>query len=357
MLAFVVRRLLWAGLLGVAITLITFLLFFVVPGERPSGPGQHGLIEPSLQAQFDLHGSWPVQYLGFLRHVVLEGDVGMSRVSGIPATQAIAQALPVTASLVIGGTILWLLLAFPIGIASALRPRSALDKSLMLFVLVGISAHPVWIGLMLSYFLGVRIHLFPVAGYCNFLQPEGSILCGGPKYWAHHLVLPWITFALLFAALYARMIRASVLEALDEDYVRTARAKGAGAWRVMRRHVLRNAMLPVIAMLGMDIGVAFAGALFIETVFTLPGMGRLLFRSIGAGDLPVVMGIVLAVSFAVAIANLLADIALAVADPRVGARDMRARGYFRRRVAGALARPGKLLRRRPEPGGPRVLEL
>jgi peptide/nickel transport system permease protein len=352
-LGFLIRRLVWAGLLGVVITFVTFLLFFVAPGDRRSGPGQHGLIEPSLQAQFDLHGSLLVQYAGFLKHVVLYADFGLSRVAGRPAMSVIAEALPVTASLVIGGTVLWLLMAFPIGIFSALRPRSLLDKSLMLFVLIGVSAHPVWVGLMLAYFFGVQIHLFPVAGYCNFLHPAGSTLCGGPRYWTYHLVLPWITFALLFAALYARMIRASVLEALDEDYVRTARAKGAGAWRVMRRHVLRNALLPVVSMLGMDLGVAFAGALFIETVFTLPGMGSLLFRSIAAGDLPVIMGLVLTVSAAVAVANLLADIALGLLDPRIGVRGARRRGYWRERLSDAVARR-RPLRGAPEPG--RVFE-
>jgi peptide/nickel transport system permease protein len=337
-IGFVVRRMLWAAFLCAIVTLITFFLFFIAPGDRRSGPGQHGLIEQSLQAQFDLHGSLLVQYAGFLKHVVFHADVGLSRVAGRPAMSVIAEALPVTASLVIGGTLLFLLMAFPIGLLSALRARSLLDKSAMLFLLVGLSAHPVWVGLLLSYFFGVRMHVFPVAGYCNFWHPAGSILCGGPKYWAYHLVLPWITFALLFAALYARMIRASVLEALDEEYVRTARAKGAGAWRVMRRHVLPNALLPVIAMVGMDLGVAFAGALFIETVFTLPGLGSLMYRSISAGDLPVIMGLVLTVSFAVVIANLLADIALALLDPRVGMRGSRRRGHVRERLGHAVAR-------------------
>jgi peptide/nickel transport system permease protein len=186
----------------------------------------------------------------------------------------------------------------------------------MIFVLIGVSAHPVWLGLVLSYLLGVKVHLFPVAGYCDFLRP-GMHQCGGPRFWAYHMVLPWITFALLFAALYARMIRASVLEAMEEDYVRTARAKGAGTARVMCRHVFRNAMLPLVSMLGMDVGVAFAGSLFIETVFQLPGMGTMLFRSLNAGDLPVIMGVVLGVSLAVAVANLVADVASCLLDPRV----------------------------------------
>ena len=132
-----------------------------------------------------------------------------------------------------------MLIAFPIGVLSALYPRSLFDKGLMVFVLIGVSAHPVWLGLVFSYVGGVKLHLFPVGGYCDLhYQAESTNLCGGPRYWAYHLVLPWLTFAFLFAALYARMIRASLLETMDEDYVRTARAKGAGECRVMRKHVL-----------------------------------------------------------------------------------------------------------------------
>jgi peptide/nickel transport system permease protein len=137
------------------------------------------------------------------------------------------------------------------------------------------------------------------------------------------MILPWLTFAFLFAALYARMIRASLLEALDEDYVRTARAKGAGGLRVMRKHVFRNALMPVITMLGMDVGVAFAGALFIETVFTLPGTGWLLVRSLANSDLPMILGIVIVVCIAVVIANLIVDLLYGALDPRVR---MRTRG-------------------------------
>jgi peptide/nickel transport system permease protein len=257
----------------------------------------------------------------FIGQVVLHGNLGDSTRSRAPVEAVIVRTLPVTASLVLGGAVLWLLLAFPIGLLSALRPRSLLDRGLMLLVLVGVSAHPVWLGLIFSYVFGVRLHAFPVGGYCDFhYNPASTSLCGGPRYWAYHMFLPWLTFALLFAALYARMIRASLLEALEEDYVRTARAKGAGTFRVMRAHVLRNSLMPVVTMIGMDVGVAFGGALFIETVFELPGMGRLLVRSLANGDLPMIMGIVLVVSLAVVLANLLVDLLYSVIDPRVRIR-------------------------------------
>jgi peptide/nickel transport system permease protein len=317
MLGYVIRRLIWAVVLAFLITFVSFLVFFMIPGETVGGLGQHGLVEPSPQVQFDLHGPLPLQYVGFMKRVVLHGDLGLSMVTGVPARTMVTRGVPVTLGLVLGGTILFLLLALPIGLLSALYPRSFIDKGLMFLVLIGISCHPLWLGLVLSYFFGFRLHWFPVAGYCNFLHPSGPQQCAGPKYWAYHMILPWLTFALLFAALYARMIRASVLEALDEDYVRTAKAKGVGGFRLMRSHVLRNALLPVVAMLGMDVGLAFAGALFIETVFALPGMGTMLFRSLNSGDLPVIMGVVLLVSFAVVVTNLIADIASGILDPRI----------------------------------------
>jgi peptide/nickel transport system permease protein len=154
------------------------------------------------------------------------------------------------------------------------------------------------------------------------------------------MILPWFTFACLYAALYARMIRASMIETMEEDYVRTARAKGASTSRVMRRHVLRNAMLPVVSMLGMDIGLAFGGALFIEIAFGLPGMGKVLVRALASGDLPMIMGVVLVISFAVAILNLIVDIVYCFIDPRVHVRGAdEGSGSVRAPKARALTQP------------------
>jgi peptide/nickel transport system permease protein len=317
LLVFIIRRLAWAAMLVAVITFITFLIFLMVPHQVGS---RQGLVSPNLQTQWNLQNhSLPEKYWLFLNHVVLHGDLGSSVRDPRTVRQMLSSAVPVTLSLVVGGTLLWLLIALPIGLLSALRPRSLLDKGLMILVLVGVSAHPVWVALVLSYFFGFKWHLFPIAGYCD-LRYNPNHLCGGPRYWAFHMVLPWITFALLFAALYARMVRASVLEALEEDYVRTARSKGAGTWRVLRRHVLRNAMLPVISMLGMDVGLAFGGAIFIETVFDLPGMGQILYRSLASNDQPVIMGVALVVGVTVALANLASDVVNCLIDPRVRLR-------------------------------------
>jgi peptide/nickel transport system permease protein len=320
-LVFIVRRLLWAVLLVFVVTLIVFVMFFVLPADSRNAQRNEQGFAPGLQTQFNIRGSFGEQYGRFLTHVFLHGDLGDSTRQNDAVTDVIRKTLPVTASLVLGGAIFFLMIAIPIGVLSALYPRSLLDKGLMLLVLIGASAHSVWLGLVFSYVGGVKLHWFPVGGYCQLrYNPESSNLCGGPRYWAYHMILPWLTFAFLFAALYARMIRASLLEAVEEDYVRTARAKGASGFRVMRVHVFRNALLPVITMLGMDVGVAFAGALFIETVFTLPGMGWLLVRSLVNSDLPMIMGVVIVVCIAVVIANLIVDLLYGILDPRVRLR-------------------------------------
>ena len=149
-----------------------------------------------------------------------------------------------------------------------------------------------WIGLILSFVIGYKLHITPIAGYCNFFTGAAGAQCSGPVQWAYHLILPWITFMILFAALYVRLIRANVMETMSEDYVRTARAKGASERRVMVQHVLRNSMLPVVTILGMDIGLALGGAIFTETIFNLPGLGHEIIQAYSVFDLPVITGIV-----------------------------------------------------------------
>ena len=229
----------------------------------------------------------------------------------------IADSIPPTAGLVLGGAILWMLVATPIGILSALRPRSLLDRSSMVFVLIGISAPVVWIGVLLQYFVGFRLGWLPNAGYCDLVEPPEGATCGGPWDWLTHMILPWVTFAILFAASYVRMIRSNMLDTLGEDYVRTARAKGAAESLVIRRHVLRNAMLPIVTMLGLDIGIALGGAVFTETIFGLPGLGKLAINSVENFDLPTLQGVVVVATLAIIFFNLIVDLLYAVIDPRI----------------------------------------
>jgi peptide/nickel transport system permease protein len=328
MYRYLIRRLLWAGVLFLSVTVVSYIIFFLVPAEPArlmAGPQAPPDQVARIRKQMGLDDPVYVQYgrfLGGMMPISFDGgphlkspSLGRSYATRQPVTEIIKDAAPVTASLVFGGAILWMLIAVPIGILSALRPRSLLDRSAMVFVLIGISAHPVWIGLILIYFVGYKAGLTPLGGYCDMINPSTD--CGGPIEWAHSLILPWITFAILFAALYVRMIRANVLEAMNEDYVRTARAKGAPEWLVMRSHVLRNAMLPVVTMLGMDIGVALGGAIFTEAVFGLPGLGRSALQALEGFDLPAVMGIVVFATICVIVFNLFVDLLYAVIDPRI----------------------------------------
>jgi peptide/nickel transport system permease protein len=320
-LRYLLARLVWAVVLFWAITVFTFVLFFVLPQPQIDLPGRSGQDDVNTRDALRLSGPIYQQYGQFVYRFVRHGELGRSYQNRREVNEIIRKAVPVTASVVVGGALIWLLLAFPIGIMSALRPRSLLDRVGMVFVLIGISAHPAWVSLLLSRFLGRETGLFPISGYCDLFSPHPAAPCGGPAQWVWHLILPWFAIALLFAALYARMIRAAVLETMGEDYVRTARAKGAGAWRVLRSHVLRNALLPVVTMVGMDIGTFLGGTIFIESVFGLPGLGGLLRSSIGNRDLPVILGVVMFTTTAILLLNLVVDVVYSAIDPRIGLRE------------------------------------
>jgi peptide/nickel transport system permease protein len=317
---YIIRRLLWAVVLFLAVTVVTYIIFFIIPADPARAvAGKNPTPEMILRARHYLGIDKPVyiQYLRFLDRLVIHQDLGRSFANRESVNTEVGKAAPVTASLVFGGAIAWMMIALPIGILSALRPRSLLDRASMTFVLIGVSAHPIWIGLIFSYFFGFKWGITPISGYCDFINPAAGADCGGPVQWAYHMILPWATFAILFAALYVRMIRANVLEALNEDYVRTARAKGAPEGRVIRVHVLRNALLPVVTMLGMDIGLALGGAIFTETVYSLPGLGRTAVQALQALDLPTVEGIVVFSTLAIIVFNLIVDLLYAFIDPRI----------------------------------------
>jgi len=315
MLAYLVRRIAWAGVLFLAITMVTFILFFVLPVSDARFVRRTEFGSNDFKRTLAIDGPIYQQYGQFLGRIVRHGSLGTSFDNRQDVNEIVAQAAPVTLSIVIGGAIVWMLIALPVGVLSAVRPRSLLDRVTMVGVLIGISAHPLWIGLMLSYFVGYKWQLAPINGYCDFAFAATS--CGGPIQWAYHLMLPWITFAILFAALYVRMIRANVLDVLDEDYVRTARAKGMSEWKVLRSHVLRNAFLPVITMLGMDIAVTLNAAVFVETVYGLPGLGRTAVRALQRQDLPVILGIVVWTTTIILVLNLVVDVLYTWLDPRV----------------------------------------
>lgn len=317
---FLIRRIFWAVFLFFTATIITYLIFWVLPADPAQlAAGKSATPADIARVRHYLHLDEPLwkQYGRFVWQLLRHGSLGRSFVNRQDVDSIIGKDAPVTASLVFGGAIFWLSLSIPVGILSALRPRSLMDRVTMTFVLIGISAHPVWIGLIFSYVIGYKLQLTPIAGYCNFFPGTVGASCEGPVNWAYHLILPWMTFMILFAALYVRLVRANVMETMSEDYVRTARAKGASQRRVMVQHVLRNSMLPVVTILGMDLGLALGGAIFTENIFNLPGLGQAVFQAYQFNDLPLITGIVVFSTVCVIVFNLIVDLTYGFLDPRI----------------------------------------
>lgn len=326
MVLMVLGRTAWAIALFFVITFCTYVVFFVIPAPVDPRRGVTGTETRTLTDSFAIdEQGFAGQYVGFLGSV-LGGDLGQSYRTREEVTDIIARTAPVTISLVLGATLLWVVLAFPIGILSALRPGSAVDRFGMVAVLIGLAAHPLWLGYMLSWGLGYHLGALPLNGYCDLVPAADR--CSGPGPWAYHLLLPWLTLALGIAALYARMIRASTMETLHEDFVRTGRAKGLGEWAVVRRHVLRNALTPIVTMIAMDMALLFGSAVFVERVFGLPGLGMLLTTSLRGRDLPVILGVTLVSATVIILLTLVVDLLYGILDPRV-------------RTAGR-ARPGRV---------------
>jgi peptide/nickel transport system permease protein len=320
MLRYLIRRFLWAWVLFLAVTLVTYVIFFLVPASPARlAAGQSATPERVAEVEKFLGLDQPVyvQYWRFLKRLVVDRSLGESFINRQSVNGEILRAAPITASLVFGAMILVLMLAIPLGIFSALKPRSLLDRAAMTYVLIGISLPSFWIGLVLSYIVGYRLGLTPIAGYCEVVSVPEAAVCGGFTDWAYHMILPWLTLAIVVAGTYVRFVRAEVMETMTQDYVRTARAKGAPEHQVMRSHILRNAMLPVVTLVGMDIGILLGGSLFIETVFGLPGLGRTAIESIGNYDLPTLQGVIIFGAIAIILFTLFVDLLYAWIDPRI----------------------------------------
>jgi peptide/nickel transport system permease protein len=307
--SFVVGRLASSVLLFFAITLFVFVAFFAMPRNTSS---RFALRTPP---QYRLHGSITGEYAHYVWRLVRHGDLGYSYGTRERVTTRLIRAAPVTFSLVAGGMVVWLLISVPLGMLAAMRPRSLLDRGASFLVLVGLSLHPVVLGLMLSYTFGHRLNVLPAHGYCTVNNLSTG--CDGLARWATHLILPWITFGIVNAALFTMMIRALVLEEMEEEYVRTAQAKGAGRVRIVRAHVLRNVTLPLVTMVGVQAATSLAGVIFIESVFDLPGLGGMLRRAAQMRDLPLTAGSVVFLALAIMVLNLVVDIAYALLDPRI----------------------------------------
>lgn len=313
---FIARRIFQGVIVMWLISMAVFALFFIAPrnvaqtlGGRQATPETIALIEQRLGLDRPI---WQ-QYLDFVGNA-LRGDLGYDYYKQLPVTKVLGEAIPITLSLAIGAALIWLLLGVFNGVVSATHPRSVADRGLTGFALFFFSMPTFLLGVLLLYFLYYRLTLegyewFPAGGYVPFTE--------SPTDWANHLILPWITLALVLAATYTRLTRASMLDVLGEDYIRTARSKGLTERRVVYRHGLRSALTPVITQFGIDLGQAVGGVVVTETVFSMPGLGNTAITAINQQDLPVIIGIVIFVSAVVVAANIVVDLAYAILDPRV----------------------------------------
>jgi peptide/nickel transport system permease protein len=315
--AYIVRRTLWALLLLVVVSFLTFVIFNVFPSADPAALRAGRNATPALVHQIrinlGLNKPFYTQFWIYFKGLVEHFNLGYSYYNSESVKSEIFSRLPATISVTVGGFIVWMLIGIPVGIVSAIRPRSILDRVMMGGSLVAISAPVYFLGLV-SLFLFAKgtgqLQWFGAAGsYVPITQNVGV--------WFNSLVLPWLTLAAAFAAFYARMTRGNLIETMHEDYIRTARAKGLRESRVITKHGLRAALTPIVTMAGMDIGLLLGGAILTEIVFNIPGIGRYAYDAIVNSDLPAIQGTVLFGAFFIVFANLVVDIMYAFLDPRV----------------------------------------
>jgi len=314
---YVARRLAGAALLVVLVSLLTFLIFSVMPSADPAvlraGRAPNPAVVKEIRHNLGLDRPLYVQYWTYLKNLVTKFDLGYSYRNDVDVREQILRRLPATASLLLGAVVIWLTLGIALGTLSAVRARTKLDRALMGGALVFISTPSYWLGLVALYLFSSDIGVVPIfKGADSYVAPSTSV--GG---WFGSLLLPWFVLAATYAAIYARYVRSSLREVLAEDYIRTARAKGASERRVVARHGLHSALTPVVTLLALDIGTLLGGVILVETVFNIPGVGRLGYDAVQHADLPMIQGMALFGAIFVIFANLIADLAYAFLDPRV----------------------------------------
>ena len=320
MLSFIVRRLLWLIVLLAVISFITFVIFYTLPAGDPAtlragrSPSPESIA--AARATLGLDDPWYVQYGSYMKDLVFHFDLGRSYQNQTEVRSVILDRLPATIALSFGAAIVWLLIGIPIGMLSALKRRTWADRLAMSGALVGISAPVYWVGLLALFFFAEGYGVIPIFKGQGAYPGTGNIITN-PGEVIPALILPWCVLAVAFAAAYARFMRANLIETMGEDYIRTARAKGLGERRVIFKHGVRSAITPIVTILGLDLGTLLAGAVLTETVFNIPGIGRLAFDSIQRADLPMIQGTVLVGAFFIILANLVVDVVYAFLDPRV----------------------------------------
>lgn len=312
MTGFLFRRLAQMVVVLAAVSVLTFLIFNVIPNGDPAarmaGKSPTESQVEQIRAEWGFDEPLPVQYLKTMEQLL--GGSAISYFTQLNVREEIVKGLPRTLSLAVGAAILWMAMAIALGLLGALRAGRLSDRLLTFVALAGVSLPVFWLGALLSYYLGFEAGWFPNGGYVPLTED--------PLAWAHHLVLPWTALAVLFVGFYSRILRSNVLDTMSEDFVRTARAKGLSEREVILRHVLRNSLIPIVTLWGLDFGAVVAGgAILTETVFDLQGVGQYAAESVGQLDVPPVLAVTLFGAFFIVVLNTIVDVVYALLDPRV----------------------------------------
>jgi peptide/nickel transport system permease protein len=310
---FIARRLLAMLLVLFAVSVLIFLIFNVIPAGEPedrmAGKQATPQVIAAIRKEWGFDKPVYTQYATTMKNL-FSGEL-ISQTNRVNVTEEIRRGVPRTFALAIGAAILWFVVGVALGLFTAVRAGRWSDRLVTVLALIGISMPVFWLGALASYYLGYKAGIFPNAGYAEVGRE-------GLWQWVYHLFLPWIVLATLFIGVYSRVVRSSVLDTINDDYVRTARAKGLAERRVLVRHVLRNSLIPVITLWGLDFGLVLGGgAILTETVFDLQGVGQYFVESIRRLDVPPVLAVTMYGAFFVVIFNTLVDIAYAALDPRI----------------------------------------
>ncbi|SNB71582.1 peptide/nickel transport system permease protein [Arboricoccus pini] len=303
MALYLLRRLVQALLILLGVSLVTFALLYLLPADpvrQIAGRSATAATVASIRHELGLDLPFWRQFLVYLGKLV-SGDLGRSYIQRTEVSTLILSRLPASLELMAGGIVAEVVIGLSLGVLAAVRRDGPIDRGLMVLSFTGVSSPQFVLGILLLYVFAVRLHWFPIGGYGSFA----------------HLVLPALTLGILGAGWYARMVRSNMIEVLGQDYIRTARAKGLHRVRIVLRHALPNAMLPVIAMIGIDIGQFLSGLVIVETVFRWPGMGQLVWQAIERVDIPIIMGVTIVSALIIVLGNLLADLTAPFIDPRI----------------------------------------
>jgi len=303
MLVYLIRRLFEVALILLGITMVTYVLLYLLPADpvrQIAGRSATAQTVENIRHQLGLDLPLYQQYWRYLT-ALLHGDLGRSYIQRSEVSELIAARLPASVLLMLAAIFAELLMGLAMGIYSALRRNSAIDQTLTVIAFVGVSAPQFVVGILMLYVFAVKLGWFPIGGYGT----------------AAHIVLPALTLGFMGAGWYSRMMRSSMLNVLEQDFIRTARAKGLSKLRVIARHAVPNALLPIIAMIGFDIGIFMSGIVVVESVFGWPGIGQLTWQAIQRVDIPIIMGVTLVAAFFIVMGNLLADIIALFVDPRI----------------------------------------